>query len=113
MENNQDKDTQVKMGKLQIHAEGRKYTTILPEWYRHRKVWKAPDPMEVRSIIPGSVLEIMVKEGEQVKKGQPLMVYEAMKMHNVITSPADGTVMKIYVKENVHLPKGELMLKLE
>lgn len=102
-----------KMGILQIHAEGRKYETVLTQKFLERKVWKEPDRSELRSVIPGTVLEMYVKEGDTVKKGDRVMLYEAMKMHNVITAPFDGTVRKIHVKEGDVLPKDALMINLD
>ncbi|MBA4603322.1 biotin/lipoyl-containing protein [Thermoactinomyces mirandus] len=46
--------------------------------------------------MPGNILSVKVKEGEQVKAGQVLMVLEAMKMENEIVAPKDGVIDKIY-----------------
>ena len=46
----------------------------------------------VNSPLPGVVLEVKVKDGDQVTKGQVIMVLEAMKMENAIEAPCDGTV---------------------
>jgi biotin carboxyl carrier protein len=51
----------------------------------------------VRAPIPGSLLTILVKEGDIVKEGQPLLVMEAMKMENEILATVDGTVRAIHV----------------
>jgi len=50
---------------------------------------------EVKAPMPGLILEILVKEGQEVKKGDKLYVLEAMKMENVIKSPQDGTISTI------------------
>lgn len=50
---------------------------------------------EVKAPMPGLILEILVKEGQEVKKGDKLYVLEAMKMENVIKSPQDGTISMI------------------
>ncbi len=113
MEKNNNNDQTPEMGKLQIHAEGRIYTTVLTEKFKNREVWKAPDPTEIRSIIPGSVIDVMAKEGDKVEKGTPLIEYEAMKMHNIITAPMAGTISHIFVKTGDKLPKGHVMIKLE
>lgn len=59
----------------------------------------------VSSPLPGVILEVAVKEGDVVKKGQKLMILEAMKMENVIESTADGKVVS--VKAN----KGDSVLE--
>ena len=95
---------------LQIHEEGRKYKTLLTRKFKERKRWVAPDPNEIRAHIPGEVGEILIKKGDAVKKGDKLMIFEAMKMKNVITAPFDGIIKKICVKEEEKLPKGALLI---
>ena len=99
-------------GKIQIHECGRVYKTRYTRKFMERKKWEAPDPSQVRSIIPGSVTEVLVKPGDKVKKGSKLMIYEAMKMKNVIVSPFDAVVESIEVKAGDKLPKGALLVKL-
>ncbi|MCL2013478.1 MAG: biotin/lipoyl-binding protein [Oscillospiraceae bacterium] len=53
----------------------------------------------VNAPVPGTILKIGVKTGDTVKKGQLLLVLEAMKLENEIFSPFDGTVSAILVKE--------------
>lgn len=98
--------------KIQIHECGRVYKTRYTRKFVERKKWEAPNPNEVRSIIPGSVTEVLVKPGDKVKKGAKLMIYEAMKMKNVIVSPFDAVVESIEVKAGDKLPKGTLLVKL-
>ena len=96
--------------KFRIAEEGREYKTYLTKKFLERKPWKAPDPLKVLSHIPGSVIEIFVKSGQSVKKGEKLMIYEAMKMMNVIEAPADGTIREVNVKVGQSLPKGALLV---
>lgn len=98
--------------KIQVHECGRKYKTCYTRKFVERKKWEAPNPNEVRSIIPGSVTEIYVKEGAKVKKGTCLMIYEAMKMKNRIVAPFDATVKTVAVKAGDKLPKGALLVEL-
>lgn len=98
--------------KIQIHECGRVYKTRYTRKFVERKKWEAPNPNEVRSIIPGSVTEVLVKPGDNVKKGAKLMIYEAMKMKNVIVSPFDAVVESVEVKAGDKLPKGALLVKL-
>ncbi|PKO95966.1 MAG: acetyl-CoA carboxylase biotin carboxyl carrier protein subunit [Bacteroidetes bacterium HGW-Bacteroidetes-7] len=60
----------------------------------------------VTSPLPGVILEVVVKEGEAVKKGQKLMVLEAMKMENVIESTADGKVISIKANKGDSVLEG-------
>ena len=100
-------------GKIQIHECGRVYKTRYTRKFMERKKWEAPNPSQVRSIIPGSVTEVLVKPGDKVKKGSRLMIYEAMKMKNVIVSPFNAVVESVEVKAGDKLPKGALLVILK
>ena len=101
---------QVGKSKMRLSEGGMEYKTFFTKKFEERKTWKAPDPYKVLSHIPGSVIEIFVKPGQKVKKGDKLMVYEAMKMMNVVTSPMDGTIKEVNAKEGESLPKGALLV---
>ncbi|MCL2727351.1 MAG: acetyl-CoA carboxylase biotin carboxyl carrier protein subunit [Bacteroidales bacterium] len=98
---------------VQIFEGGRRYETYSSIKMDLRKPWKKPNPQEIRSTIPGSVLSFLVMEGDEVKKNQELMVYEAMKMHNKICAPFDGVVEQIGVKCGDKLQKGALMMVIK
>ena len=61
---------------------------------------------EVTSPLPGVILDVCVKEGDVVKRGQTVMVLEAMKMENAIESTADGTVTAIKVGKGDSVLEG-------
>ena len=65
---------------------------------------------EVRAPMPGLVLDVMVKEGQVVAKGDPLLVLEAMKMENELRAPADGTIQKIYAAKGDKVEKGAVLV---
>ena len=67
----------------------------------------------VRTVLPGTVVRILVKPGDRVKFGDPLMIIESMKMENEITSPKDGVVKKILVKEGQRVEAGETLLIID
>ena len=60
----------------------------------------------VNSPLPGVVLNLNVKEGDAVKKGQAILILEAMKMENAIESPCDGTVSKLLVQKGDSVLEG-------
>jgi len=62
--------------------------------------------------MPGRVVEVKVREGEAVVKGAVLLVLEAMKMRNELTSPIDGVVRDLRVREGANVRARELMLVL-
>ena len=61
---------------------------------------------DVTAPMSGKVISINVSEGEQVKSGQLLLVFEAMKMENELFAPNDGTVTKIHVEKGATLEVG-------
>ncbi len=53
--------------------------------------------MQVRCPLPGNIMQIMVKVGDKVSVGDKLLMYEAMKMENVILAEKEGTINKVHV----------------
>ncbi len=89
------------------------YQTRLTTKFRNRPIWQRPDVRKVDSIIPGNIQRIMVKEGDEVSPGTPMLILEAMKMRNEILSPLQGIIKKIYVSEGDMVPKNHLMIEFE
>ncbi|MEN8149908.1 MAG: acetyl-CoA carboxylase biotin carboxyl carrier protein subunit [Planctomycetota bacterium] len=92
--------------------DGTAYPTRLHRKYRDRKPVPVPDPSEVRSFVPGAVLEVLVEPGQAVTRGQPLLVVEAMKMQNALMAAADGTVADVLVETGTLVEKGDLLVNL-
>ncbi len=67
----------------------------------------------VKAPLPGVIASINVKEGDQVKKGDPILVLEAMKMQSEIAAPVSGKIAKIHVKERALVQEGEILITLE
>lgn len=65
---------------------------------------------DIKAPMPGLVLKLFVSEGSHVKKGDNLFVLEAMKMENIIKSPADATVKTVKIKPGHKVEKGQVML---
>jgi biotin carboxyl carrier protein len=65
---------------------------------------------EIKAPMPGMVLKVLVEEGAEVKKGDNLFVLEAMKMENIIKSPADVTVKSIKIKPGDKVEKGQILI---
>ena len=96
---------------LIIHGE--KYRTTFTKKYENRKRWVKPNLKNVLSYIPGTIDEIYVREGDKVKKGDKMLMLEAMKMLNTIEVPADGKIRKINIKTGDRIPKGFVMIEFE
>ena len=71
------------------------------------------DITELNAPMPGTILEIKVSKGDKVKKDDSLLILEAMKMENVLTSPKDGVISEVIVKINETVDKGTVLLNFE
>lgn len=67
---------------------------------------------DVSAPMPGTVLKVKVAVGDAVKKGQVLLILEAMKMENEIVSPADGKVAVLNVEDGKSVTAGEVMVSI-
>ncbi|MDO5971810.1 acetyl-CoA carboxylase biotin carboxyl carrier protein subunit [Flavivirga aquimarina] len=67
----------------------------------------------VEAPMPGLILEINVKTNQDVKEGDPLLILEAMKMENIITSPRDGIIKSISVNKGDAVEKKQLLIEFE
>ena len=93
-----------------LNVMGDTYYTTYTRKYRNRQKWEKPDDKQVLSFIPGTVREVLVQDGQEVKHGQKIMVLEAMKMMNSIYSPADGLLEKVHVNVGDRIPKGTVLI---
>jgi len=66
---------------------------------------------EVLAPMPGVILQVLVSQGQQVKKGDSLLILEAMKMENMIKAPADVTIDTIAVTKGMSVEKNALLVK--
>ncbi len=66
---------------------------------------------DIKAPMPGMVLSVLVKDGDAVKKGDAILVLEAMKMENILKSPSDGTIKKIAVSKGTAVEKNQLLVQ--
>ncbi len=69
--------------------------------------------IEVRSSMPGRVVRVLIAPGARVKRGQTLLVLEAMKMQNEIPAPQDGVVRRLNATEGETIPADRVVVFLE
>jgi biotin carboxyl carrier protein len=100
-----------KLGFLNIDTS--LYKTRISSKYENRKPYKIADPRKILSFIPGTVLEILIKPGQNVKKGDDLMILDAMKMQNKLKCSIDGKIKLISVKKGDKVSKGAVLLEME
>lgn len=67
----------------------------------------------LRAAMPGLVVNVLVKSGDQVTEGQGLLLIEAMKMENLIKASADATVRTINVSRGKSVEKGDILMEFE
>ena len=69
--------------------------------------------VEISAPMPGTIIEILVKVGDEVKENDEVIILEAMKMENPIFAPSDGTVKEIKVKEKDSVETEQILMVLE
>ena len=67
----------------------------------------------IAATMPGTILKVAVSEGATVKRGEHLLITEAMKMETTIQAPADGVVKAIYAVAGESISTGDLLIELE
>ena len=63
--------------------------------------------------MPGTVIKVLVAEGDRVQPRQPLVVLEAMKMETPVVSPYEATVRAVHVTEGASVAGGDVLVELE
>lgn len=89
------------------------YQTRISSKFKKRKPYRPADPKIILSFIPGTVLDILIKPGQDVKLGDDLMILDAMKMQNKLKCNMDGRVKSIAVNKGDKVSKGTFLLELE
>lgn len=108
------------MKKYRVNVNGTSYEIeieLMGETASVQKAAEAPkaagEGEQVTSPMPGTILDIKVKTGDAVKKGQVLAVLEAMKMENEIMAGTDGTVTSVAVSKGSSVQTGDMLLTIK
>ncbi len=96
-----------------LNIDSTLYKTRISRKFEARPHYKAVNPKYILSFIPGTVLDILVTTGQTVRKGDDLMLLDAMKMQNQLKCTIDGEVKKIPVKKGDKVSKGTVLLILK
>ena len=67
----------------------------------------------IKAPMPGKIIDVLVREGATVVRGEPLVILEAMKMQNEILSPVNGTIVKVSAKPNTNVMKDDLLVEIK
>jgi biotin carboxyl carrier protein len=96
-----------------FHLDDTEYETRLSRKFERRKHWIAPDPRIMAASIPGVVTILSVHPGQKVKRGDPILILEAMKMKNPVVAPRAGTIHSVRVTPGQMVAKGAPMVEFE
>ena len=97
-----------------LHVDGTDYKTTLTRKFSMRDPWpRLKDPKIIHAFIPGLIKAVFVKDGDEVGRGDKLLVLEAMKMENQILAGAAGTIKKVHVETGKVVVKNELLVEIE
>lgn len=108
METNGEKD------KLKfLYIEETKYHTRLTRKFENRPAWIPVDEKKMFALIPGTITKVNVSKGDKVKKGDDLLILDAMKMKNRIIALKDGRIKNVCVEVGQQIPKSTLMIEFE
>ncbi len=92
-------------------------TLVRTEVTPHRKESKIKKTIStqlstIKAPLPGNIMAVFVKEGDEVKKGQKLLTYEAMKMENEVQATKEGTVKTVKVAPGDSISEGQDLIEI-
>lgn len=96
-----------------LNIDSSLYKTRISSRFLNRKIYKPLNKNSIISFIPGTVLDILVIPGQVVRKGDDLMILDAMKMQNQLKCTADGKIKTILVKKGDKVSKGMVLMEME
>ena len=114
-------------GKMVLNMKGKNRPVILQDTHyivdgqeividapkRMRRATKAVDHGQMKSPMPGKILKILVKVGDEVTLGTPILVMEAMKMEHTISAPAAGLVKEVFFAVGDQVTDGASLISVE
>ncbi|MGQ1787542.1 MULTISPECIES: acetyl-CoA carboxylase biotin carboxyl carrier protein subunit [unclassified Saccharicrinis] len=108
----------LKQNEVSVMINGNTYHfTIDTELASRRKQKLAKDSgkkvSKVNAPLPGEIVAVLMSEGHEVHKGEPVLILEAMKMQNEITSPVNGKIKNIHVKAEETVMKDQILFEVD
>ncbi len=67
----------------------------------------------IRAPMPGKIIDVLVREGSSVLRGEPVVILEAMKMQNEIQSPVNGIIKSVSAKANTNVMKDDVLVEIK
>jgi biotin carboxyl carrier protein len=71
------------------------------------------DKEKIIAPMPGKIVEVLVREGDEIQRGEAVLILEAMKMQNEINSPVDGLITAVNIKPNFNVMKDDVMVEIK
>jgi acetyl/propionyl-CoA carboxylase alpha subunit len=100
-------------GRLRLAIGGELFDFELSDAGRSRRAAPSHGNPETRAPMPGKVLQMSARVGDEVKPGDPLLILEAMKMENVLSAEVAGTVREVHAKPGEMVEPGKLLVLVE
>ncbi len=91
--------------------DGISYNTLFNKKFEQKQRWKLPNKNKIFAPVAGTIIEIKIQEGSHVKKGDTILILEAMKMQNHIKSTREGTVHKIHINKGDRITKDTCLIE--
>ncbi len=111
-------DVSVDHGRVQLSLNGQRYSVgikdeqaLLLESMGFTQQM-GTDQNALKAPMPGKILDVLHQKGDKVKKGDSLIILEAMKMENELTSPADGQVEQVRVQPGDSVEKNAILIEI-
>ena len=98
---------------IKMTFEEGNFLTTYTKKFSNRKPYLPTDLKMVYAFIPGTIIKIYVKEKHKVKKGEPLLSFQAMKMNNILLAPMSGIIKKINCKAGDTVPKSQILIEFK
>ncbi len=67
----------------------------------------------IKAPMPGKIIDVLVREGATIVRGEPVVILEAMKMQNEIISPVNGTIVKVSARNNTNVMKDDVLVEIK
>ena len=96
-----------------INIDNVRYKTTLTKMFLSRKPYVPVNPKLVVSFIPGTIVKMCVKVGDKVKKGDKLIVLEAMKMKNELMASMDGVIKNVNVQAGERVVRNQPLIEFK
>ena len=104
---------------LSLEINGNPYTIQIADEYDllvEKMGFSAASNQKIKFIkapMPGLILDILIKPGQAITKGDQLLILEAMKMENVLKAEGDGVIKSIEVQKSAAVDKGQILIEME